>query len=170
MLKKFSSLIEYITWLYKHNMELQKSAGAIFRIIKTEKDKNGENFVEVQVINKSTVFKCGAKEIAAQNQLLECFSKNDIRVITYLATEELLTPKNKIVGLEYNDETERTVFKIKSNGSEHLSLLTADKISRNDALLKNLSQEDAHKVGYLMAVEQMILEKKAIEKHKASDK
>jgi hypothetical protein len=60
-------------------------------------------------------------------------------------------------------------LKIKHHGSNELKKLTADKISTNSEFLKELSQEDAHKAGYLMAVEQMILEKKAIEKCKQSD-
>lgn len=166
MLKKVSSLIEYIAWLYKHNIELQKATSSIFRIIKSEKDKNGEYVVDVQVINKSSIFRCGVNEIAAQDQLLECFSKSDVRLITYLATKNLLKPKSHIVGFEYNAQTERTVLQIKENGSDQLKKLTADKISGDLDLLKNLSQEDAHRAGFLTAIEQMILEKKAIEECK----
>jgi hypothetical protein len=166
MLKKISTLIEYIAWLYNQNIELQKSTGSIFRIINAEKNKHGEHIIEVQVINKSTVFKCGANEIAAQDQLLECFSKSDVRMITYLATEDLLKPKKKIIGFEYDGQTEKTFLKIRHHGSDQLLKITADKISNNPELLNELSQEDAHKAGYLTATEQMILEKKAIERFK----
>ena len=164
MLKKFSKLMEYVTYLYKQNIKLQ--ANSIFRVIKVQKDTNGENILDIQVINKSTIFKCTAKEIVAQDQLLECFSKSNIRAITYLATQELLKPKNKIIGYEYNIEIDKTLLKIVHNGSDKLIKITADKIANNSELLKDFNQEDAHKAGYLMAIEQMILEKKAIEKHK----
>jgi len=161
--KKFSALIEYISWLYKHTHELQKINNNIFRIINSEKI-NDEFIIEIQVINKSTIFKCSAKEIATQDQLLECFSKSDVRIITYLATKELLQPKNKIIGFEYDEQTKKTLLKIKSNGSNELTKILADQISTDSQLLKELSQEDAHKTGYLLAIEQMILEKNAIEK------
>jgi len=166
MLKKISTLIEYVAWLYKYNLELQRSTGNIFRIIKTEKNKNNEHVVDIQVINKSSVFRCSVNEIAAQDQLLECFSKSDVRLITYLATEALLKPKNKIVGFEYNSQAEKTILQIQKNGSDQLTKLTADKISADPKLLKNFSQEDAHRAGYLMAIDQILLERKAIEKYK----
>lgn len=164
MLKKFAIIFEYITMLYKSNIELQKSSNSIFRIIKTERDENGNNIINVQVINKATIFRCNVKEIVAQDKILECFSKNDVRIITYLSTEELFRPKNKIVGLEYNEESGRTIVKIQVDGADQVSVLTADQIAINKDLIKNLSQEDAHRAGYLMAIEETILEKKAIER------
>jgi len=166
MLKKVSSIIEYIAWLYKQNIEMQKATGSIFRIVNTEIDKSGVPVLDVQVINKSTIFRCSAKEIAAQDQLLECFSKSDVRAITYLATKELLKPKNKIVSFEYNANSEQTILRVKNIESDEVKSITVDKILANSDYLNNFSQEDAHRAGYLMAAEQMILEKKAIEKLK----
>ena len=95
MFKKMSSLINYILWLYKQNQESQKNENSIFRIVNINKDETGDNVVTVQVINKSTIFKCGIEEIVSNDLLLECFSKKDIRTLTYIATEEVLKPKNK---------------------------------------------------------------------------
>lgn len=159
MRQKILTLVNYIVWLYKKNITSQKSNENIFRVIKTRKNKNGENIIDVQVINKSSIFNSSAKEIASQDMLLECFSKNDIRLITYLATEDLLKPKTKIIGFECNTYPERTLLHIKKTGSDQLTKLTVDKLSANPELLKDLDQEDAHRAGYLTAIEQMILEK-----------
>lgn len=164
MLKKISTLIEYVGWLYKQNAQLQQASGCIFRIVKNEKNTRGEHILHIQVINKSTIFQCLAKEVAANDQLLECFSKSDVRIITYLATEDLFLPKNKILAHEYNDELQRTVLTIGVHGKNESMQITADKVSLNNDMLKTLSREDAHRAGYLMALEQMELERKAIEK------
>lgn len=166
MFKKMSSIIEYVSWLYKINSQQQQMLGNVFRVIKTEKNKFGEHILDIQVINKATIFRCTAKEIAARDSLLECFSKQDIRIITYLATEDLFLPKKKIVSQEFDNELQKTIFKIQSSGTSELARMTADKIALNKNIIKDLSQEDAHKTGYHFAVEQLLLERAAIEKMK----
>ncbi len=166
MLKRVSTLIEYISYLYKYNLELQKTTKSIFRVIKKER-KNGKNVIDVQVINKASVFRCRVDEIIGHDQLLECFSKSDIKLITYLATEDLFQPRNKIVGFEYKECFERTVLRVKTKDNQYDNF-TPDQISSNPELLNGLSQEDAHRAGYLLAIEQMILEKKSMENIKNS--
>lgn len=163
MFKKMSSIVEYVSWLYKINSENQQMLGNVFRIVNTENNKFGEHILDIQVINKATIFRCTAKEIAARDSLLECFSKQDIRVITYLATKDLFVPKTKIVSEEYDSDLQRTIFNIKSSNSDELTQLTVDKIALNKNILKDMSQEDAHKAGYHFAIEQLLLEKAAIE-------
>ncbi|TAK74961.1 MAG: hypothetical protein EPO11_06245 [Gammaproteobacteria bacterium] len=164
MFKKISSLIEYIGWLYKTQNELQKyNQGSIFRISKIRKNKNNEVVLHIKVINKLDVFLRKPSEIVANDYLLEGFSKKDIRMITYLATQELHKPTHKITSHHHDDELDKIAFTLTKKDGKTYNM-TADQVSQDKELINKLSQQDAHRIGYQLAIEQMILENNLMKK------
>ncbi len=153
MIKQIKSFFDYIGWLYEKNHEFENSKSNIFRLINVKDKLNGEYELEVQVVNKTAVFHCGAAELAGQDKLLNGFSKSDIRAIIYFASLELAFPKNSIVAHKYNSESKKAFLSLKRKGLDQVLDVSLDEISANSETVKNLSQRDAYIAGYLSAIE-----------------
>lgn len=165
MFRKVSSFLEYVAWLNQKNKELLQQQN-LFRIIKISKNKKNLPIIHIQVINKTSTFICSPNEIVCHDYLLEGFCKQDIRTITYLATEALHQPKYKIISKKFGEDLKKTLLQIKNYSMDKIEELTAGQISRNKELINAFSQEDAHSIGYIDAIEQMILEKEFFDKQK----
>lgn len=101
--------------------------------------------------------------------MLEGFSKQEIRTITYLACEQSNTPKYKIIMQEFCDTFSKILFKLKKRGSNKIILKTASQISLDKSLINNLSKEDACSISYTAGYEQSTNESAsidAIKKHR----
>jgi len=164
---KPSHLIEYFNWILRKYQEIQQPyTPDSFRIVDITHNKNGKCILKVQVIGKASIFECTPQEVASNDQLLEGFSKKDIRTITYFATQEIKKPKYKILIQEFRESLNKMIFKLSAPSSAEPIEKTAEQISLDKDLISKLNAEDAHLVGYTTAAEQASREKEEMERLK----
>jgi hypothetical protein len=165
---KKSIIEEYLGWILKkyHELHQYKQNQEAYRIVEISKDKAGSHTLRVQLSGKSTFFTCTPQEVVTNDELLEGFSKTDIRTITYLATQQLKKPKYKIMIQEFYENLNKMIFKLSRHGVGEPIEKTADQISLDSDLINKLSPEDAHLVGYTTAAEQITKEKNDMERLK----
>lgn len=163
MLKKILSIIQYVRWLLEKRHEVNQH-GAMFRINEIKQNQVGEHVLLIQLVNQAITFICKPSLIVKDDSLLEGFSHHDVRAITFLATQEIYKPKYKIISQQFSDTFKRIIFKLRQRGCPHLLSKTADQISSEKTLLKQLDQEDAHRIGYVSAMEQVIREKEFLQR------
>lgn len=164
VLKRVSSIIEYIGWLLAKQRELQQHS--ILKIIDIKKNKLGENILNIQVTNKSTIFQCLPIEIISNDQLLEAFSKKDIRTITYLATQHTAKPKQVVVSHRFIDNFKKIICKIK-NKNELVEKSLSEIVANKE--INDFGSEDAYRIGYLAATVQSIQENDHFNKTSITD-
>lgn len=157
------SVSEYIGWLFKQYKQAQEELKSdAYRIVDQTIDKKGQHQLIIQIVGKSVTFKSTPQKILADDNIVEHFSRKDIRTITYLACQDLEKPKHRIILQEFCQKLNRLVFGVKNPKKDEVLRKMPSEISKDKELLKSLSQEDAHLVGYATATEQMIVEKEAI--------
>ena len=151
--KKFN---DFLKWMIEAYAELRsEQAGKLtHRVIDYKKTPAGEYEASIQLIGKSLAFKAAPKEILANDDMLESFSKKDIRLLTYLACEDIKTPTHEILGQKFIRNMNKFFFKLKHGKTGEEMEKSAEDISANPDLIKSLSPEDAHKIGYVTANEQ----------------
>lgn len=166
MSTKPSSFFEYFFLVQKMYEQLRKfnQQKDCFRIIDIKNNQRSECILMIQIIGKATVFEITPQEIVTNDQLLEGFSKQDIRTITYFATQRIKMPNYKILIQEFNADLTTMTFKIGKPGSSEYFFKSANQISLDKDLLNQLTQEDAHRVGYVVAMEQYMREKEELQK------
>ena len=142
--KKISSLFGYAAWLLKKYSDQQN----IYRVVEIKQSSGCHYKLAIQIIGKSTVVECTPHEIVANDQMLEGFSKKDIRAITFFACEQSKKPKYKVVMQEFCDTFNKILFKLKKHDSDEIVLKTAGQISLDKNLINDLSQEDACSISY----------------------
>jgi ribosomal protein S12 len=131
-----------------------------YRIIDVKTDSTNRKMLIVQLRNKNVVYKFSPKEVLADNTLLEGFSKQDIRNITYLAYSSQKL-KTKIVMQEFSDKLNSMVFGIQRSGNKNILKKTAKEISFDKNLISELTPEEALMVGYMLADESFSKEKES---------
>lgn len=156
---KISSFFKYTAWLLKRYSDQQQIQQNIYRVFEVKQSSFGQHKLAIQVIGKSIVVECTPQEIAENDQMLEGFSKKDIRVITYFACEQNKKPRYKIIMQEFCDAFNKILFKLKNRDSDEIILKTAGQISLDKNLLNNLSQEDVCSISYAAGYEQSFLER-----------
>jgi len=161
-------LIDYFNKIIKkyHELHIQTQKQDLFRIVNIKTTKKGEYSLQVQLINKATFFECTPQEIVTNDQLLEGFSKKDIRTITYYAAQDTNKPKYKILIHEFREGLNKVVFKLGKDNSEESIEKTAEQISLDQNLINQLNCTDAHLIGYTTASEFMLKEKAEMERLK----
>lgn len=157
-----SKLNNYLKLMVKAYAEIRskQTQHAIYRLIDHKKNNTGEYEITVQLIGKSLVFKSTPKEIMANDDLLESFSKKDIRLLTYLACQDIQEPKYEILGQKFIRNMNKFFFRLKHAKTGEEMEKSATEISADSSLIKSLTPEDAHTIGYVTANEQIKEEKK----------
>lgn len=161
--RKFTNISAYVRWFITQYQQVQQSREDAYRIIGVETDATNHTKLVVQVVGKSTTFKCTPEEIAADDRLLSLFSRHDVRTITYYACQEIKKPKHRIVMQSFCAKLNKMIFSILRPSDGKVVQKTADEISTDRPLLNSLSQADAHLVGYTSGTEQTANEAKQIE-------
>jgi hypothetical protein len=153
---------DYIKLMVEAYAELRaQQAGQItHRVVEYNKNENGQYQITVQITGKSLIFKTSPQEIMADDGLLESFSRKDIRLLTYLACEDIKEPKHEVLSQKFIRNMNQFFFKLKHGKTGEEMEKSAKEISADPALIKALSPEDAHKIGYVTANEQIKEEKK----------
>lgn len=157
-IKKFKEL--------RKEMKSSKSSNVVYKLADIETDKE-ENYVAIiQVIGKGITFKVKPEELLADDNTIDDFSQKDIRALTYLGYLNTNNPKYKVVATHHSKELNKMIFALNKKGDKKPVVVTADQISIDEKILTSLSPEDAHKVGYITATEQALLEKQEKERLK----
>jgi hypothetical protein len=156
--KKISN---YIKWMIEAYAELRaEQAGQVtHRIVEHNKDASGQHEITVQISGKNLVFKTSPQEIMADDRLLESFSKKDIRLLTYLACEDIKEPTHEVLGQKFIRNMNQFFFKLKHGKTGEEMEKSAEEISANPELIKQLSPQDAHKIGFVAAGDSVKKEK-----------
>ncbi len=168
MTKRHRSIVAYFTRLLRQFRKVQQKRD-IFRIVDMEQGRGGKYKLVVQIVGKNITYKITPEEILADDKMLEGFSRQDVRNLTYLACQikaEPNAPKSRILVQEFCDNYNRMMFSISRPDDEAVVMKSASEISLDKDLLAELSQEDAHMVGYTTATEQMLEEQKLKERLK----
>jgi hypothetical protein len=166
MTKNTRNVSEYVAWLFKQYQELKQSSkhqGA-YKLVDIKEDKHDKVHLSIQVVGKAIVFKSTPEEILADDKLVEEFSSKDIRTITYYACQRMNKPKNKIVIKRFCEKLNRMVFGVKNVSKNQVEEKTAKDISLDKDVIKSLSPEEAHMVGYTSANEKGMDEKIKMDK------
>lgn len=148
---KFSSVLEYTASLLKRYNDLQKKINTIYRIVDVKKNTSGSASLQVQVIGRSTFIECSPQEILADDNLLEGFSKKDIRTITYYACQPSTKPKFKLLAQEFLED--KLVFKLKNLDSNEVIIKSAGDILLDKNIIDSLSKEDARSISFAAGYE-----------------
>lgn len=162
--QKFTNLQQYLRWLMTQYQAMQKIQQDAYRIVDKQIDSRGNCKLVIQVIGKSITFKAAPEDLAADDQMLERFSRKDVRTITYYACQEIKKPQARIIFKEFCEKLNRIIFGIKQRNQESIIQKSAGEISLDKNLLNNLTQEEAHLVGYTTATEQLLEEKENLKK------
>ena len=125
-----------------------RPAGPYYRVVEIKEDETGVYHATIQLINTRTIMTMKPEAILADDKLTDAFSPRDIRTLTYLGYLGINSPKYKILAKRLLENDKKLVFAIKQRGEEELLLKTAEEISTDEELLKNLDQKDAHTIGY----------------------
>jgi len=154
-------VLEYFSYMIGqyHEMQRKTQRDNIYRIVEMHAKPEGGCSFTIQVIGKNLTFKSTAHEIAADDEMLEGFSRQDVRTITYFACQELTKPKYKILVQEFCQQFNKMIFSLKKHDSEKTMQKTAEEISNDKKLLKELSYEEAHLIGYTAASEKIAVER-----------
>jgi len=148
-------LHDYLSWLFKKYQELISQIKDIPAYeIKDINFVNGTHTLLIQINGTGKIVPYLPQEIANDDAFLEKFSTKDIRTILYLNFEELKKPKYTIVGHKFSEKT-KVILCLRDRESGEIKNLTAKEISINKDVLKQCSPEDAHRVGYLHATDEM---------------
>lgn len=156
-LKKILSVSEYLTCFLKNCNNETANQQNIYRIVVVKKCTPEQIKLIVQIIGKSIAVEFTPQEVVANDQLLQGFSKTDIRTITWLACQQVSKPKYKIVMQEFCDGLKEILFKLKKRDSEEVVCKTAGQITLDKNLIKNLSQENVCCISYAAGYEQSLL-------------
>lgn len=161
-----SSLFGYVANLLKAYAELQKQFNhTLYRIIDIKEDNVNNTSLVVQVTGKATVFEISAKEIAADNNMLEGFSKRDVRTITYLASKETnLLSQYEVIEQNICTESNEVLFSLKQKFNPEIITKSAKQISLDKKLVNSLKPEVALNIGFIVGTESVINEKDEIRK------
>lgn len=130
-----------------------------YRVADIDTSVTNEPSVTIQMIGKSITFKIAPEALLADDKLVNCFSPTDIRTLTYLGYLGINSPKYKILAKTLSEKNDQVLFALRKKGEEGLTVATADEISKNKEILKELTQEEAHMIGLTSANEQTLIEK-----------
>ncbi len=157
LMKKFKYFCAGITETFKAgNLNVFKPA---YRVVSIEKDKYNDYEVMVQIIGKYTTFRMKPEEILADDKMTDLFSPRDVRTLTYLGYLGVNSPKYRILAKRLSEKDNRMIFALQKKGEKSLEVKTANEISRDKEILKQIDQEDAHMIGYTAGGEAMLEEK-----------
>lgn len=163
-MNKSISLFEYVQLFFKWYSEISKKIqeAPVYRLLDVT-NNSSVCCLKIQIIGRSTIFECQPLDIVNNDAFLEGFSKKDVRIITYFATKELNKPKFKIFTQETQQTIDRIIFKLFKKDSKEIIKKTAREISLDKNILNQLSQEDAHLIGYVTANEQENFDREQME-------
>lgn len=155
MINSIRKKILFIFNVIKSLNERQKIA---YRVVSIQQDEAENYFAVIQTIGKATTFIAKPEELLMDDEIVNLFSQQDVRNLTYLGYLGINSPKYKILAQKLSEKNDQTVFAILKKGETKHHVITAAEISTNTEILNGLNQKDAHKIGFIAGSEQIILE------------
>lgn len=137
-----------------------------YRVISIARDEHENYIATIQLVGKGQIFKIRPEEILADDEMTKLFSQHDVRMLTYLGYLSINSPKYTILAQRLSEKDNKVQFAIKKNGASNVAIKTAQEISSDAHMIKNLTQTDAHVVGYTFATEEILREKNQIEEYR----
>lgn len=141
-----------------------------YRVASIEKNQHGDFEIVIQLIGKAITFRMKPEKILADDNMTDQFSPRDVRTLTYLGYLDINSPKYRILAQRLSEHDNRVRFAIHKKGDKKPQIKTASEISQDKEILKSIDQQDAHMIGYTVASERMLEEKREMEKLKLVDK
>lgn len=141
-------------------LTLKQTYTPIYRIVEILEKEQGEYSVKVQIINKNAVFHMKPEDILKDDNLVDQFSPREIRALTYLGYLGINSPKYTILAKRLSENSDGTIFALKKRGGKKVVSKSAHEIFQDKEVLSSLSATDAHDVGYTVAHESAIKEKR----------
>jgi len=138
----------------------KNSYSPAYRLVEINQSETADYIVTVQVINKNIIFQAKPEEILANDKLVDQFSPRDVRTLTYLGYLSINNPKYKILAQRLSENSDKVLFAIRKKGEKNVLIKTADEILQEKEILNNLDAKDSHVVGYAIASESVVHEKK----------
>lgn len=151
-----SLFVEQLTWFSKQYREIQEYRDKFgeFRIEKIQKKEDDLIVLKINVVGKNVIFTATPKELAASNEMLDRFSRGDVRTIIYLACRGMEKPTNKLLSYDICEKTNNLIFNIENIENREVLKLNASQLVFDKTLIKSLDTEDAFMLGYMLANEQ----------------
>jgi DNA integrity scanning protein DisA with diadenylate cyclase activity len=167
MYKRISTLVAYLSFLIKMRKKLRRREH-IFKLVEVIENKQKEAILQIQVVNKANFFQCTPTELVLRDDILAGFSANDVRTITYLAAQYHYAPKAQVVSYRFSESIKRFLIRLKTK-SQVVEESSASGVAKDAELLNALNQQDAHKIGYLAALEQIDQEREQLQEKQCGD-
>lgn len=148
---KFANIPQYVDWLVRQSRKFQESQEKqdIYRLINVKYTLFGRCKLKIHVLDSNVCFEATPTDIAQNDIMIAGFSRQDVRMITYFACEEVHKPIFMIRLKRFYQRLNKTLFSIQERGEKNLLRKTASEISKNQAIIKGLSPEESHLVGYV---------------------
>lgn len=161
-MRKRPKLLKFLirTFRYWRNVSKTNSYTPSYRILNIEQDDDNDYTVVVQLIGKNASFSAKPEKILADDNLVNAFAPTDIRTLTYLGYLGINSPKYKILAKRLSENSDQMLFALRKKGDKDYQVVTADEISKNEDIIKGLSQKEAHMVGLTTAAEHEAIEKR----------
>jgi hypothetical protein len=167
MKNKISLTQQYFGWILKKYTEIHQHemAKEKYRLVDIKQNMTGENILRIQLTGKSVFFTCTPHEVVTNDELLEGFSKKDLRTIVYLATKTVKKPLYRILYQAFFSKLNKVIFKLGNDTTTSIEK-TGDQITLDKSLIRNLDPEDALIVGFATASEQINKDKNEMDRLK----
>lgn len=154
-LNSFRDLMQQVgIWFKAYQQAYEKlNPPTIYRLLEVKKNQKNEDILVIHVVGTAQSFQCTALEVVRDDRLLEGFSKQDVRNISYYAQQALNTKKYTIATQVLDGE--KTKFRLMKLNEDKFVEKTAQEIALDENLVKSMSSHDALTVGYVNASERL---------------
>lgn len=125
----------------------------IYRLLDIKQNQKSECVLTVHVIGTAHSFQCTALEVVKDDRLLEGFSKQDVRNISYYANKDINVKQYTIASQVIYDE--KTKFRLKKINEDKYIEKTTEEIVDDKNLSGSLSGTDGITIGYVAATERL---------------
>lgn len=159
MMKKFKSSMRKLAKIYKESKE-KLSYSPVYKVVEIIETDRGNYTATIQLINKNVIFHSKPEDILKDDHLVDQFSPRDIRTLTYLGYLGINSPKYTILAKRLSENADKTVFALRERGKKKVVTKSAQEIFSDKNVLKSMSASDAHDIGYTVASETFIAEKR----------
>ncbi len=150
----FVNLIQGLSNFYSEIKLANKEAGQ-YKISEIIAGELGEEpIIIAQIRNKTTSYSLKIMDVVSNERVLNQFSRQDIKIIVYIACEYKNRPKIKIEGLNFCAKIKKIVFSfVNSSSNKSIQNKTASELMNDNKTIAEMSSHDAAKIGYTAGTE-----------------
>lgn len=161
MIVKSSQINAYFSWILRkyEELKMELKTREAYQILEINRKNSGISTLKICIVGTGKVVEYSPEEIISDDVFLDGFSKKDIRTISYYAYANLNKPKFEIIKQCFSEKLKNFVFTLKKQNSNIHHEKTAIEIAQNSSLIKELSSNDAYRIGYMFGCESILMEK-----------